>query len=94
MGIPIRPLGFNELTSGQRLENYASDVIPCLSLQCTKIIVVFSPNGEKAKNSVHIMRNVIVGFASWVDHTENQIFTVLMFTLYFESGGAVRKIKK
>ena len=39
-------------------------------------------------------RNVSLGFASWVDLTENWIFTFLLFTLYFESGGAVRKINK
>ena len=37
------------------------------------------------------MCNVIVLFASWVDLTESMVFVVLLFTLYFESEGAIKK---
>ena len=44
------------------------------------------------RNSVRILRNVNVGFASWVDLTEDRVLAGLLVPLHFESGAAVRKV--
>ena len=58
MGILIRPLDFNELTSRQNLKT-TRHIVPCMPLQCAKAIVVFSSNGDEARNFIRILRNVV-----------------------------------
>ena len=87
------PSNFNKLTSSQNLKTTRRMLFLVSLSSVVRLSSFFSQLRGGEKFRLHNV-NVSVGFASSVDLTENWIFTILLFTLFFESGGAVRKINK